>query len=71
MDGRLGGGTDGGGGGERQEGDGYGRLIMWEYTIANVILGTEPNAPLDYDMVLEIHHPIMSTLGGHGLRLKR
>ena len=30
----------------------------------------ETNTPLAYALVLEIHHPIMSTLGGHGGRLE-
>ena len=42
-----GGGPGGGGGGYGREGDGD-RLIMWEDNTANVILGTDNNAPLDY-----------------------
>ena len=34
-------------------------------TVENLILGTEPNYPLSSYMGLEIHHPIMSMLGGH------
>ena len=38
---------------------------MWEDTVANVILRTETNATLAYAMVLELHHPVMSMIGGH------
>ena len=48
-----------------RNGDGDGQMIRWEYTVANVILGTEPNAPLAYAPVLELHHPIMNMLGAH------
>ena len=41
---------------------------MWEDNVANLILGMEPNATLDYAPVLEIHQPIMIILGGHGQR---
>ena len=44
-------------------------LIRWGDTVANVILRMEPNSPLVYDMVLELHHPIMSMLGGNGGQL--
>ena len=43
---------------------------MWEDTVANVILGTEPNDPLSYSLVLEIHQRIMSMLVGNGFRLE-
>ena len=66
ADGGLGGGSVGGGGGYRRYGDGYGKLIMWEYTVSNLILGTKPNDPLAYDPGLELHHPIMSMVVGHG-----
>ena len=46
-------------------------MIRFEDTVANVILGTEPNAPLAYAPVLELHHPIMSMLGGHRGQLVR
>ena len=62
--------TDGVGGYGR-DGDRYGQLIRWDYTVANVILWTEPNYPFAYDLGLELHHPIMSMLGGHGGRLER
>ena len=67
ADSGLGGGTNGGGGGDGQERDRDG-LNMWEDNVANVILGTEINAPLAYDPVLELHHPIIFTIGGHGRR---
>ena len=38
--------------------------IGGEDTIANLILGTEFNAPLASSPGLEIHHKIMSILGG-------
>ena len=60
-----------GGVGDRWEGNGDVRLVRWEYIVANVILGTEPNAPLAYTPGLELHHPIMSILGCHGGRLER
>ena len=59
--------TEGGGGGRRY---GDGRLIKWEDTAENITLGTEPNAPLAYAPGLELHHPIMSTLGAHGVQLE-
>ena len=42
-----------------------------EDTVANLILGTEPNAPIASASVLELHHLIMSKLGGHRGRLER
>ena len=51
-----------GGVGDRWEGNGDIRLVRWEYIVANVILGTEPNAPLAYAPGFEHHHPIMSML---------
>ena len=44
---------------------------MWEDTVANIILGTEPNAPLDYASVLELRHPIVSIIGGREGQLER
>ena len=69
ADGGLGGGTYGGGGGDGQDGDGDGRLIKWYGTVSKKTLGTEPNAPLAYVTGLEPNHPIMSTLGAHGVHL--
>ena len=42
-----------------------------EDTVANIILETEPNAPIASARGLELHHPIISMLGGHGGRLER
>ena len=42
-----------------------------EDTVANITLWTEPNSPLSYDPVLELRHPVMSTLGVHGGQLER
>ena len=67
--GSLGGEMDRGGGEDGRDGDKDGQLIRWECNVANVILGMEPNAPLAYALVLELCHPIMSMLGGHGCRL--
>ena len=39
--------------------------------MANVILGTDPNAPLAYAPILELHHPIVSMLGGNGCWLEK
>ena len=64
------GGTGGGGERDRQDGDRYG-LNMWSDTVANVILGTEPNDPLVYATLLEIHYLIMSMRWGQGGQLKR
>ena len=41
------------------------------FRLTIVTLGTEPNAPISSDPVLEIHHPIMSKLGGNRGRLNR
>ena len=60
--------TDGGGGGGDGDSD---ALNLWEDTVANVILGTEPNATLASSPVLELRHLIMSILGEHGGRLER
>ena len=64
--GGSGGGKVGGGGGYGRDGDGYVRLIMWEDTLENIILGTEHNDPLAYAPVLGFHHPIMIMLGRQG-----
>ena len=64
--GGSGGVTDRSGGGEKRDGYGDRQLIKWEDTIENITLGVEPNAPLAYTPVLELHHPIMSTIGAHG-----
>ena len=37
--------------------------------VVNLILGTETNANISSAPVLELHHPIMSILGGQGCRL--
>ena len=37
--------------------------LSGEDNVVNITLGTEPNAPLAYDMGLELHHLIMSKLG--------
>ena len=54
-----------------RDGDRDGKIIRWEDTVANVILGTESNDPLAYDPGLELHHLIMSVLGGSGGQLER
>ena len=36
----------------------------YEDNEAHATLGAEPNIPIPYALVLEHHHPIMSTLGG-------
>ena len=66
----LGGGTDGGGGGDGRDG-GRDMLSRWEYNVANVTLGTDPNDPLSYAPGLEHHYPIMSTLGETRGQLER
>ena len=70
SDGVSGGRTDGGGEGDVWDGDGK-RLSRWEDYLANLTLGTEPNAPLVYALVLEHHNQIMSMLGDPGGRLER
>ena len=73
----CGGDADGGPGGRTNGGGGYGwngdgdRLSWWEDNLAHVTIGTEPNAPLDYDPGLEHHHPIISNIGEHICRLDR
>ena len=44
---------------------------MTEDNVANLILVTEPNDPIVYAPGLELHHPIMRTLGGYGGNLER
>ena len=51
ADGGSGGGTDGGVGGDGRGRDGY-ILSQWVDNIASLNLGTDPNDPLDYDLVL-------------------
>ena len=58
------------GGGDIQDGDGD-RLNRWENIVANIILGTEPNASLAYAPVLELRHPTMSMVGVHRGQLYR
>ena len=70
VDSGLGCGMAGGGGGDVQDSNRDRQLIMWEYNVANIILGAEPNAALSYAPVLEIHHPIMCMIGWHGGRLE-
>ena len=45
--------------------------IGGEDTVENLILREEPNAPLESALGLELHHPIMSMLGGNGVQIKR
>ena len=58
-----GGGADGG----SQERDGtqttMNDQLSEEDTVVTTTLGTEPNAPLAYDLGLELHQPIMNKLG--------
>ena len=70
ADGGSGGGTGGGGGGDGRYGNIDRQLIRWEDNVSNLILGTDPNDPLAYDTGLELHHPIMSMLGGHVYQLE-
>ena len=49
--------------------EGGGGLNRREDKVANITLGTETNAPLDYAPGLDHHHPILSTLGDPGGRL--
>ena len=60
-----------GGGGDRRGGKGDKQIIRWENTVANLSLCMDPNDPLTYGPVLELHHQIMSMLGGHGGWLER
>ena len=61
---------EGGRGGYGKDDDEDGRIIRWEDTVEKFILGTEPNDTLSYALGLELHHPIMSMLGGHGGQLE-
>ena len=70
ADGGLGGGTERGGGGDGRDGDDN-ILSWWENNVASLTLGMEPNDPLAYAPGLELHHPIISTLGDTGGRLER
>ena len=67
---RLGRDADVGGGGDGCDSHGD-RLNRWEDIVANIILGTEPNASLAYAPVLELRHPTMSMVGLHGGQLYR
>ena len=71
VDGGSGDITDGGGGGDGWDSNKDRRIIRWAYTVVNVILGTEHNVPLASTPGLELYHPIMSMLGGHGGQLER
>ena len=42
-----------------------GNLSIGEDNIAHLTLGTDTNAPLAYDLGLELHHLIISKLGDH------
>ena len=71
MDGVLEGGTDGGGVGYKWYGDRNGRPIKWYDAVSNTTLGTEPHSFLAYSLLLELRHPIMSTIGVRGGLLER
>ena len=70
ADGGLEGGTDGEREGDGQNGDREG-INRWEDTVANVILGTEHNAPLASAPLLELRHLTMILPGGNGDWLDR
>ena len=70
VDSFLGGGTDKGGLLGLQGEDGH-RLSWWEDDLKNLTLGTDPNAPIAYDLGLEHHHPIISTLEEPGCQFER
>ena len=59
------------GGGYELYRHGYGQLVRWEDNLSNVILGADPNSPLSYALVLELHHPTMSMFGGAGIQFYR
>ena len=59
-----------GGKGYRQDGDKDG-LSRWEDNLAHATLGMDPNDPLAYAPGLELHQPIMSTIGETRGRLER
>ena len=67
---RLGRDADVGGGGDGCDSHGD-RLNRWEDIVAKKNLGMEPNAPLAYAYILELHYPSMSMLGGQGDWLER
>ena len=46
-------------------------MNWWEDTVVNLILGMDPNAPLDSDTGQELHQSIMSMLVGHRGPLER
>ena len=48
-----------------------GNQLSGEDTVVTTTLETDNDAPLVYALVLELHHPIMSTLGAHGDQLER
>ena len=62
--------TDGGGGGERQDGDRDG-FNQWEDNAAHVTLGKDTSALLAYALILELRHSIMGKLRETGGRLER
>ena len=68
SDGGSGGVMDGWGGGDGRDfyRDGLNR---WEDNSENVILWTDPNEPPASAPGLELHHPLMSMLGGNGVLL--
>ena len=53
-----------------RDGNRYGCIIRWDYTVSYIILGTEHNAPLAFAPGLELHHSIISMLGEHRDRLE-
>ena len=71
VDSGLGGGTDRQGGRERRTGQRRIQKDWYEDNKAHATLGAEPNIPIPYSLVLEHHHPIMSTLGDPEGRLDR
>ena len=56
ADGVLGCRMGGGGGVYGWDGDGERQIIRWEDTVANIIVGTDPNAPLAYAPGLDLQH---------------
>ena len=40
--------------------------LSGEDTAVNITFRTEHNAPLAYNLGLELHHPIMRKIGDHG-----
>ena len=47
------------------------KQLSAENIVVTITLGTHPNVPLSYAPVLELNHPIMSTLGAHVGQLQR